>query len=55
MIYMWFTGRNYYKLAVEKDRESICKVVVVSVLLVPSCYEKSRTSCYHVVITLLQG
>ena len=21
MIYMWFTGINYYKLAVEKDRE----------------------------------
>jgi hypothetical protein len=20
MIYMWFTGMNYYKLAVEKDR-----------------------------------
>jgi hypothetical protein len=23
MIYMWFTGTNYYKLAVEKDRDSI--------------------------------
>ena len=23
MIYMWFTGVNYYKLAVEKDRDSI--------------------------------
>jgi hypothetical protein len=23
MIYMWFTGFNYYKLAVEKDRDSI--------------------------------
>ena len=23
MIYMWFTGINYYKLAVEKDRDSI--------------------------------
>ena len=23
MIFMWFTGRNYYKLAVEKDRDSI--------------------------------
>jgi hypothetical protein len=21
--YMWFTGINYYKLAVEKDRDSI--------------------------------
>ena len=20
MIYMWFTGKNYYNLAVEKDR-----------------------------------
>jgi hypothetical protein len=23
MIYMWFPGINYYKLAVEKDRDSI--------------------------------
>ena len=23
MQYMWFTGINYYKLAVEKDRDSI--------------------------------
>jgi hypothetical protein len=23
MIYMWFTGINYYKLAVAKDRDSI--------------------------------
>jgi hypothetical protein len=23
MIYMWFTGINYYKLAVEKDRDPI--------------------------------
>ena len=23
MIYMWFTGMNYYKLAVEKDCDSI--------------------------------
>ena len=23
MIYMWFTGINYCKLAVEKDRDSI--------------------------------
>jgi hypothetical protein len=23
MIYMWFTGINYYKLTVEKDRDSI--------------------------------
>ena len=22
MIYMWFTGINYYKLAVERDRDS---------------------------------
>jgi hypothetical protein len=22
MIHMWFTGINYYKLAVEKDRDS---------------------------------
>ena len=23
MIHMWFTGINYYKLAVEKDRDSV--------------------------------
>jgi hypothetical protein len=23
MIYMWFTGINYYKLGVEEDRDSI--------------------------------
>jgi hypothetical protein len=23
MIYIWFTGINYYKLAVEKDRDSL--------------------------------
>jgi hypothetical protein len=23
MVYMWFIGINYYKLAVEKDRDSI--------------------------------
>jgi hypothetical protein len=23
MIYMWFTGINYYKLGVKKDRDSI--------------------------------
>jgi hypothetical protein len=23
MIYMWFTGKNYYNLAVEKERDSI--------------------------------
>jgi hypothetical protein len=23
MIYMWFTGINYYKVAIEKDRDSI--------------------------------
>jgi hypothetical protein len=23
MMYMWITGVNYYKLAVEKDRDSI--------------------------------
>ena len=23
MIYMWFPGMNYYKLAFEKDRDSI--------------------------------
>jgi hypothetical protein len=27
MIYMWFTGKNYYNLAVEKDHESIFTTV----------------------------
>jgi hypothetical protein len=27
MIYTWFTGKNYYKLAVEKDRDSIFTTV----------------------------
>jgi hypothetical protein len=27
MIYMWFTGINYYKLAIEKDRVSIFATV----------------------------
>jgi hypothetical protein len=27
MIYMWFTGKNYYNLAVEKDRDSIFMIV----------------------------
>ena len=27
MIYMWFTGINYYKLAIEKDRDSIVKTI----------------------------
>jgi hypothetical protein len=27
MIYMWFTGKNYYNLAVEKDRDSIFTTV----------------------------
>jgi hypothetical protein len=27
MIYMWFTGINYYKLAVEKDRDFIFKTI----------------------------
>jgi hypothetical protein len=27
MIYMWFTGINYYKLAVETDRDSIFTII----------------------------
>jgi hypothetical protein len=27
MIYMWFTGIDYYKLAVEKDRDSIFTII----------------------------
>jgi hypothetical protein len=29
MIYMWFTGINYYKLAVEKDRDSIFTTITI--------------------------
>jgi hypothetical protein len=25
MMYMWFTGINYYKLSIEKDRDSILR------------------------------
>ena len=28
MIYMWFTGINYYKLAVEKDGDSIFTTII---------------------------
>ena len=28
MIYMWFTGINYYKLAVEKDRNCIFTTII---------------------------
>ena len=30
MIYMWFTGINYYKLAVEKDRDSVFKTITTT-------------------------
>ena len=36
MIYMWFTGINYYKLAVEKDRDSILRPLR---LPSSSCYQ----------------
>jgi hypothetical protein len=29
MICMWFTGTNYYKLAVEKDRDSIFTTITI--------------------------
>jgi hypothetical protein len=29
MIYMWFTGINYYILAVEKDRDSIFTTITI--------------------------
>jgi hypothetical protein len=31
MIYMWFTGINYYKLAVEKDRDSIFAIIIMTI------------------------
>jgi hypothetical protein len=30
MIYMWFTGKNYDNLAVEKDRDSILNTTVTT-------------------------
>jgi hypothetical protein len=30
VIYMWFTGINYYKVAVEKDRDSIFTTALVA-------------------------
>jgi hypothetical protein len=29
MIYMWFTGKNYYNLVVTKDRDSIVTTVTI--------------------------
>jgi hypothetical protein len=29
MIYMWFPGINYYKLAVQKDRDSIFTTITI--------------------------
>ena len=31
MIYMWFTGINFYKLAVEKDRDSIFTATITTI------------------------
>jgi hypothetical protein len=33
MIYMWFTGINYYKLALEKGRDSIFTTILKPGLL----------------------
>jgi hypothetical protein len=38
MIYMWLTGINYYKLAVEKDRYSI-----FTTIWKPNLYERYGT------------
>jgi hypothetical protein len=40
MIYMWFTGVNYYKLAVEKDRDSI-----VTTIWKPGFYFRTFYGC----------
>jgi beta-glucosidase/6-phospho-beta-glucosidase/beta-galactosidase len=31
MIYMWFTGINYYKLTVEKDRDANFTTIVTAI------------------------
>ena len=31
MIYMWFIGINCYKLAVEKDRDSILTTIITTI------------------------
>jgi hypothetical protein len=33
MIYMWFTGKNYYNLAVEKDRDQAIDLCVKIVII----------------------
>ena len=55
MIYMWFTGINYSKLAVEKDRDSIFTTITRTIwkpgvyLLKGSFFEASRSSFFQVV------
>jgi hypothetical protein len=36
MIYMWFTGINYYKLAVKKDRDSFFTTICIMTIWKPS-------------------
>jgi hypothetical protein len=40
MICMWFTGTNYYNLAVEKDRDSIFTIVAT----IDQGWKKYRTT-----------
>jgi hypothetical protein len=43
MIYMWFTDTNYYKLAVEKGRDSI--FTIITTIWKPNYNKKFKTLC----------
>jgi hypothetical protein len=51
MIYMWFTGINYCKLAVEKDRDSIFTTITMETRLY---LEQRVASLCNKVITTVQ-
>ena len=50
MMYMWFTGVNHYKLAVEKDRDSIFTTITTlignqAILLLNKLFDDFREKC----------
>ena len=57
MMYMWFTGINYYKLAVEKDRDFIfTTITTIYIIWKPdskpiSDYSKNRVWFSPFIIT----
>ena len=44
MIYMWFTGINYYKLAVKKDRDSILRPLRLETIKAWFPYGRKRST-----------